>query len=151
MYLVLQPELPDSRFARAEPQGDWQDSMWSASSPDSQAALVWFLLGDDLGHLDLVCPPREERPVCPRGDLSDYTAPARMLADCQEWEDGKQAADNSSCLDSLAWHSKRLDAEHTRRLVDDTVLPNLPNMRCCSTRGVNPNSIPSHPIPMAGW
>lgn len=150
LYPVLPPELPDSRVAWAEPQGDWQDSIWPASLPDSRAVLVGFLLWGDLGHLDLVCPPREARPVCRLGDLSDYTAPVRMLAGCQAWEDGKQAADSSSCLRSLALRSTRLDADGTRRLVVDTVSTTLPNMRCCSTRGVNPSSIPSHPIPMAG-
>ena len=151
---ALPPELPDSRAAWAEPQGDWQDSIWPASSPDSRAVLVWFLLWDDSGPLDLVGPPREALPVpcpvCRQGDLSDYRAPVRMLAGCQEWEDGKRAADSSSCLDSRAWHSTRLAADDTRHLVGDTVSPILPNTRCCSTRGVNPNSIPSRPIPTAG-
>ena len=155
VYPALPPERPDCRVEWAELQGDWQDSISPASSPDSRAVLVWFLLWDDSGPLDLVGPPREALPVpcpvCRQGDLSDYRAPVRMLAGCQEWGDGKRAADSSSCLHSLAWRSTQLDADDTRRLVVDMVSPILPNTRGCSRRGVNPNSIPSRPIPTAGW
>ena len=155
VWSALSPELPDSRVALAEWQLDGWDSIWPASSSDSWAPLVWFLLWDDLAELDLVCPPGEAlsiagRRVWSREDLPDYTEDVHIPGGRQEWEHGMRAADSASCLHSLAWHSTRLDADDTRRQAGDTVSPILPNTRGCSRRGVPPNSIPSRPIPTAG-
>ena len=55
LFPVLPPELPDFRAASA----DWQDSIWPASSSDSRAVPVSFLLWDDWAQQDWACLPRE--------------------------------------------------------------------------------------------
>ena len=86
---VPSPELPDSQAGLPESQGDWRASIWPASSCDSGARLVWFLLLDDLAKSGLVCRPREALLVVLRRvespeDLTGYTAADHIPAGCQE-------------------------------------------------------------------
>lgn len=86
---MVQPALLDSQVAWAESQPDCWASIWLASSSDSWAALVWFLLWEDLAQFDLVYPLREGLSIVAcrvwnREDLSNYTGAVHIPGGCQE-------------------------------------------------------------------
>jgi hypothetical protein len=62
-----------------------------------------------------------------------------------------RSADNANCHDSPAgWHTPPV-ADDTRLPPDDKDSPNLPNKRGCNKHAARPNSIPTRPIPRAGY
>ena len=117
-----------------------------------------FLQDDCLGYTLADCQAfllRGGCPVCIRGGCRDDIRVGSLRAccsraGCRSLADDSWADDNPSCHRSRDGDSIRQVVDDTNSWADDSHRASRPTDRGCSRCCGLPNSIPNHPIPMAG-